>query len=269
MAYVGYTGVANLAMTYPALASGTTAVAAENKSSGQSVGGSNTIWMPIRDRSILKSKNVLIIYDLNSVHPGQYEFDVHPATIAATITAQEISLGFIPATVGSYAELNTMDITNYCHIWDVGYDTLITATTADQYAAYLNTGGAAFLLGENGYFVQRDASIDNFITEMGGGTVTADPQVTGYVTATIVPEFRLANPSTNVRFNNVGRFSSIGTGSIMAYSGNGTHAVCWVTGSLANSQTAAICTVLDINFLVSPDTQQDFIDDVSITLNLK
>jgi hypothetical protein len=269
MAYVGYTGVANLAMTYPALASGTTAIAAENKSFGQSVGGSETIWMPIRDRSITKSKNVLIVYDLNSVHPGQYDVDVNPATIAATITTQETSLGFFPTTVTSYAALNAMDITNYCHIWDVGYDTLITAPTEAQYTAYLASGGAAFLLGENGYFVQRDSDIDNFVTVLGGGTVTASTTTTGIVTATIAPEFRLANPSSTVQFNNVGNFTAQGTGTTMAYSGSGVNAAVWQTGSLANSLTAAICIVLDINFLVAPDTQPQFIDDVSIVLNVK
>lgn len=224
------------------------------------------------DRSITKSKNVLIVWDPNSVRPGIYGFDVNPATIAASISVQEIALGFIPSTISTYAEFLTLtdeQLANYAHIWDVGYDTLMTGPVEDKYATYLASGGATFLLGENGYFVARDGDITNFITNMGGGSVTADAQTTGIITATVATEFLLANSNSSVSFNNVGRFGSIGAGTIMAYSGNGTHAAVWKTGSLSTKPTAAIAVVLDINFLVSPYTQSDFIDNLSIVLNKK
>ena len=223
------------------------------------------------DRSISKSNNVLIVYDPNSVK-GQYGSDVNPADIASSISSRETALGFVPTTVTSYsafAALTDEQISNYAHIWDVGYDTLITSTVEDKYATYLASGGAMFLLGENGYFVERDGDISNFITIMGGGTVTADAQTTGIISASVASEFRLANSTSTVSFNNVGRFNSIGTGTVMASSGNGTHAVVWETGSLSTKTTAAIAVVLDINFLVGENLQSDFVDNVSIVLNKK
>lgn len=227
---------------------------------------------PTGDRSVTKSNKVLIVYDLNSIRAGMYDSDVNPSSIAATISAREVSLGFVPTTITSYSALNALtdaQLAEYAHIWDVGYDTLMTTLVEIKYATYLQGGGAMFLLGENGFFVDRDGDITNFITNMGGGVVTADAQTTGILTADVAAEFRLANSASTVQFNNVGRFGSIGTGTVMASSGNGTHAAVWKTGSLSNKPTGAIAVVLDINFLVDPNTQPQFIDNLSIVLNKK
>jgi hypothetical protein len=222
------------------------------------------------DRSILKSTNVLIVWDPNSVHGGLYGYDVNPADIALIIAARETALGFTPTTISSYGDLVSTDITNYAHIWDVGYDTLMTTAVANQYKAYLQTGGAAFLLGENGIFVDRDDTIDNFVSSyMGGGTVDAtnwDPNAS--INATVAAEFLLSNSNNSVTFNRPGRFDTIGTGTAMATSIDGTHAAVWKTGSLSESPTGAICSVLDINFVVGSG-DPDFIDNVSIVLNKK
>jgi hypothetical protein len=222
------------------------------------------------DRSLLKSNNVLIVYDPNSVRPGMYVSDPDPATIASIIAARETSLGFVPTIITSYADLASANITNYAHLWDVGYDTLMTSTVADKYKAYLQTGGAAFLLGENGIFVQRNDTIDNFISSyMGGGSVDAgtyDPNSS--ITATVASEFLLANSNNSVTFNRPGRFESIGTGTAMATSGDGTHAAVWKTGSLSEAPTAAIASVLDINFVVGSG-DSNFIDNLSLVLNKK
>ena len=224
----------------------------------------------IIDRTETKSNNVLIVYDLNSVIPGIYDFDVNPASIASVISARETALGFVPTTLTSYASLAATDITNYAHIWDVGYDTLMTSAAADQYKAYLQSGGAAFLLGENGIFVARNNTIDNFISSyMGGGAVDAgafDPNTA--VNAIVANEFLLANNDNTVTFSRPGRFESIGTGTAMATSDLGTHAAVWQTGSLSQAVTGAICSVLDINFLVGAG-DPNFIDNVSIVLNKK
>jgi hypothetical protein len=222
------------------------------------------------DRSLLKSNNVLIVYDPNSLRPGMYVSDPDPATIASIIAARETSLGFVPTIITSYADLASADITNYAHLWDVGYDTLMTTTVADKYEAYLQTGGAAFLLGENGIFVERNDTIDNFISSyMGGGSVDAgtyDPNAS--ITATVASEFLLSNSNNSVTFNRPGRFESIGTGTAMATSGDGIHAAVWKTGSLSEAPTAAIASVLDINFVVGFG-DSDFIDNLSIVLNKK
>jgi hypothetical protein len=225
----------------------------------------------VEDRSVAKSINVLIVYDLNSLTPGRYDgFDPNPSSLASVIAARETSLGFIPTTITSYTSLASTDISQYAHIWDVGYDTLMTSTAADKYKTYLQSGGAAFLLGENGVFVQRNDTIDNFITSyMGGGSVDAgsyDPNAA--ITATVASEFLLANNVNSVTFNRPGRFETIGAGTALATSGDGIHAAVWKTGSLSQAPTGAICSVLDINFLVGSG-DSNFIDNVSIVLNKK
>jgi hypothetical protein len=252
-------------------------------------GGRLGFWFRPTDRSITKSKNVLIVYDLNSVHPGQYTMDVNPATIASIISAQEISLGFTPATITSYADFNALpanQIDTYAHIWDVGYDTLITSPTATQYQTYLQSGGALFLLGENGYFADRDGTITNFITDMGGGGIAVN---NGHYfgQAVIQPEFLLGNPNQLVDFYDVANFTSMGSGTPMVIT-NGQQggvdpnifgsagpaglnvAVVWETGSLSQARTGAICSILDVNWVDgSGRTQQNLIDNISIVLNKK
>jgi hypothetical protein len=224
----------------------------------------------VEDRSIAKSLNVLIVYDLNSLRAGMYDSNPSPADIAEVLAARETSLGFVPTTITSYAGLAATDITDYAHIWDIGYDTLMTPAVADQYKAYLQTGGAAFLLGENGVFVQRNDTIDNFITSyMGGGSVDAGSyDINDFITATVAAEFRISNSSSTVTFNRPGRFETIGTGTALATSADGIHAAVWKTGSLSQAPTGAICSVLDINFVVGSG-DSNFIDNVSIVLNKK
>lgn len=45
MAYVGYSGVANLALTHPAWAEGVSAITATGKDVGEGVAGDTVIWM--------------------------------------------------------------------------------------------------------------------------------------------------------------------------------------------------------------------------------
>lgn len=45
MPYVGYSGVANLGMTHPASAAGTSAATSSGQDIGRGVGGETTIWI--------------------------------------------------------------------------------------------------------------------------------------------------------------------------------------------------------------------------------
>jgi hypothetical protein len=225
---------------------------------------------PRGDRTVFPfSRNVLIVYDLNSVTPDRYNVDPNPSVLASNISARETALGFTPTIVTSYASFVSTDISRYAHIWDVGYDTLMTTGAADKYKTYLQGGGAAFLLGENGFFVDRGNSIDNFINSyVGGGPCDiANWDVNAAVSCTVASEFLLSNNDNTVTLNRPGRFDTIGSATAMATSVYGTHAAVWKTGSLSQAPTAAICSVLDINFLVSPDLDQNFVDNVSIVLN--
>lgn len=225
----------------------------------------------IPDRSVLKSKNVLILSDPNSTHPDQYVGDVHLDTIALSIQNQEMSLGMIPTVMTSYADfelLTDAQISQYAHIWDIGYDTLITGSAGNKYLTYLSSGGAIFFLGENSAFIDRDNTIVNIITLAGGGTVTMSTPNLVQVTADIAPEFLIQNQTPTVVFNAPGVFQNIGSGTMLAQSYIGVNAAVWKTGSLSSNPTAAIISVLDINFLVGTSVQQDFIDNLSTILNV-
>lgn len=225
----------------------------------------------VPDRSVTKSKKVLILSDPNSVTPGKYDSDVDVYDIAATIETRETILGMIPTIMVSYADfeaLTDIQIAEYAHIWDIGYDTLITANSGTKFQTYLSGGGAIFLLGENRYFIQRDDSIASFLAVVGGGSVQIGNSVLTTLQATVEPEFRIENQTPTLTFWAPGTFTSIGSGTVLSQSSYGIHAVVWKTGSLSNALTGAVASVLDINFLVSPYTQSDFIDNLSITLNV-
>lgn len=227
------------------------------------------------DRSVTKSKNVLIVYDpteaitagLNTIYNDGG--DPHPSQIAATISARETALGFTPTTITSYTDLAaipTATLNNYAHIWDIGYNTVITSGAQTIYTDYLQNGGAIFILGENLLFNARDGSLSSFITSVGGGTVTHDANAPKQSeTTTVAAEFRLANNSATVTFDAPGRFLTLGTGTAMTTE---KQAAVWKTGSLANATSGAIAVVLDINVFTSA-LDQNFVDNISITLNKK
>jgi hypothetical protein len=227
------------------------------------------------DRSQTKSRNVLIVYDPTEAITAGFNTiyndggDPHPSQIAATISARETALGFTPTTVTTYAALAaipTATLNNYSHIWDIGYNTVISTGATSIYTDYLQNGGALFILGENLLFNFRDGSIASFITSVGGGTVTHDANAPKQMeTTTVAPEFRLANSSATVTFDAPGRFLTLGTGTAMTTE---KQAAVWKTGSLSNAQTGAIAVVLDINVFTSA-LDQNFVDNISITLNKK
>ena len=221
-------------------------------------------------RSVVKSKNVLIVYDLNSVGVNRYTNDVAPSTIATTITNRETALTFSSTTITSYTAFEALSdatIATYSHIWDIGYDTLITSAVAIRYKTYLSGGGAMFLLGENGSFIQRDNSVSSFIHEVGGGTISATTTGFGSITANVATEFLISNQTNTVTFNAPGSYTNFGNGVVLASSGANTFGAVWKTGSLTGATTAAIVSVLDVNFLVGGSIQTPFIDNLSLILN--
>lgn len=225
----------------------------------------------VPDRSVTKSKKVLILSDPNSVDPDRYINDVHLEDLASSLETIETNLGMIPTIMVSYADfeaLTDIQIAEYAHIWDIGYDTLITTNAGTKFLTYLSGGGAIFLLGENVAFIDRDGSLVNIITSAGGGSITIGSMAAIEIQATVEPQFRVENQTPTVTFANPGVFTTIGSGTILSQSSEGTHAAVWKTGSLSNALTGAVVSVLDINFLVSPYVQQDFIDNLSITLNV-
>lgn len=224
--------------------------------------------------------NVLVFFDpLTSGPSGQTDYyntsgDVKPATnVYPVIQAREATFGFTTTLVQSYAALKTLNLSDYSHIWDIGYASPYTSNPNDPTNIlynYLQGGGSMFMLGENSGFGVRDDAIDTFVTNIGGGNVVrTSVDSSRSVSVTVVPEFRIANPSNTVVFDRPGGFTSLGTGTPMttAYSTNTYTAVMWKTGSLSGAASGAIVSVLDINFFVGFSQNFLFIDNLIQSMN--
>ena len=229
------------------------------------------------------SKKVLVFYDNYTNVDGNTDYynsgDVNPGTdLWPVIRDQEIGLGNEPELVVGYTNLGNLN--QYGHIWDIGYASPYasnpTYDPTNQLLAYMQFGGAMFILGENASgFLPRDDTIDVFVGDVcGGGTVTRSGTDYNYaVNATVEPEFLIANNNNSVTFDRPGTFLTYGTGTPMstAFSGSEYVAVCWKTGSLANAGRGAITSVLDVNFFLasSYSYNPDFIANLSATLTAK
>lgn len=234
-------------------------------------------WFRNPDRGTRSSK-ILVFYDPLTNGPGgntdyYNSGDVTPGDVYPVIQAREAALGFTSTFVQSYAALNAMDLTQYAHLWDIGYASPYTTNPNDptsKLTTYLQQGGAMFILGENANFGARDDAIDNFVTGLGGGSVARSGTDYNYgVTGTVQPEFLIANSNNSVTFNRPGTFTALGTGTAMttAFTGSEYVAVMWKTGSLTSAPAGAVVSVLDINFFVGGSYDPNFIDNLSLSLN--
>ncbi len=257
---------------------------------------SYTVTINPRDRAIARTPpKVLIVYDLRE--SGYFNFgyggfsypqnggpDVNPVGLAQTVAARESSLGFLTTVVTSYAQLDAIPretMNTYAHLWDVGYHTTPSSIATNKYVQYLQDGGAAFLLGENAYFNERNWWLLGVVSSAGGGngvSVRNDTAGFGIHGATTASEFLLANSTAGITFYAPNFFTNYGTGTPVANTGYGPAAVMWKTGSLSNARAGAIVSVLDINFLLNPQYganygnaqwQPWFVDNLSIILNRK
>lgn len=250
-------------------------------------------WRPVDRAQINKdfpdtTPDVLVFYDPLTQKSGNTNYyftdlggftDVQPVRdVWPIIKAREESLGFRVTLIQSYEQLPT-DLSKYIHIWDIGYASPYASHPFNPTAkltAYLQQGGAMFILGENIYFNERDNSISTFVNSLGGGPV-AENTAAGYTTdytETVLPEFRLANSSSSITFGWPNVFSTWGTGTPICTGGAGLPtAVLWRTGSLSNARAGAIVSVLDINFFGGDFApayyNPNFIDNISITMNKK
>jgi len=228
----------------------------------------------------LNNPNVLITYDtLNSL-----------SSLALTgINDRETALGRNVTIIAGYVNLPN-DLSSFSHIWDIDVtgDQLVIKNTT-KYTAYLQGGGAIFLIGENsGYAPSRNLTLATFISSVGGGSVSFDPSfpVDPNTPCSIDNQFLLDNPNSSVVFPAIGRFSSIGTGiDIVKTSqlmgsfqdgffapGTGGLAVLWKTGSLANAPKGAIVSILDGNiwqaqYAPGPNYGSDFTKNISLILD--
>lgn len=231
------------------------------------------------DRGV--KKKVIIFYDPLTLGPnGDTNYyssgDVNPLTdLWPKIRDREIALGFVPTLIQSYNDLAQIDLSEYAHLWDIGYASPYETNPVNptlQLTNYLKQGGALLMLGENAYFGIRDNTVDNFVTGLGAGTVTrSNNNYYWAVSQTVQPQFLQANFNTSVTFSRPGTFNSYGTGTPITnpFTANEYVAVMWKTGSLGNALKGAVISILDINFISSQYYNIAFIDNLCICLNRK
>lgn len=225
-------------------------------------------------------KTAIVFYDPLTNAPGgdtNYYVSgaINPATqIYPVIAAREAELGYNSILVTSYTDLLTYNLFDYAHLWDIGYASPYTTNPVDPTSRlyqYLQYGGAMFILGENSNFGVRDNAIDDFVTNIGGGTITRS--TTDYsnssIEVTVDAKFRLANSNSKVTFARPGTFTAIGNGTPITtpYTGSEYVAVMWETGSLNLANAGAIISVLDLNIFVNRFQNLDFVDNMLLSMN--
>lgn len=231
-------------------------------------GGRLGFWFRSPDRSVARGTNVLLVWD-PAENGGSYDNDVSPIDISANISARLNDLGYDPITVASYSAIPA-DLSTYAQVWDVGYNTTLSAGAITKFTSYLQSGGSLFLLGENAYFEVRDNSIADFVSNIGGGITSQDPNAPiETITATVAAEFRLSNQTSSVTLSAPGRFDNYGRGTVMTIGGAYPETVVWKTGSLTSAPAGAIAACLDVNVFVNPTKDDDFIDNLIFSLSKK
>jgi hypothetical protein len=168
-----------------------------------------------------------------------------------------------------------LNLYEYAQLWDIGYASPYLTNPnnpTSKLTSYLQGGGALFIMGENSSFGARDDAIDNFITGVGGGSIVrGSTDYTYSRTATVQAEFLLSNSNDSVDFARPGTFTAIGNGTPITTAFIGTEyvAVMWKSGSLLSAPAGTVMSILDINFLRGSYPENDFIDNMIISLNKK
>lgn len=140
------------------------------------------------------------------------------------------------------------DISGYQQIYDLRYNTAISTADGTKYYAFLQNRGFLYLTGEHSGFPHRNNSISNFISPLGGGTLTVSGSSLNQQTAnaTFFPTAPTITYSAIARYintNGTGRpftTDARGRSGAMMWIGNG--------GDLTSDLNGTIVTVADINW---------------------
>ena len=185
------------------------------------------------------------------------------AQITSNLSALEIAAGNT-VTVNN---VTPASLAGFSQVWDIRFSNSspITSTQQAAYVSYLQSGGNLFVMGENGSFPTRNASVLSLISILGGGNL---PIVAKQflINEIVQPPFTGPNPVSSVNFAAVSDFTSSGTGQFITKSspseGDG---VFFGVGSLPGAPAGQLAAILDVNFLqgtINPP------NDVNLTKNL-
>lgn len=174
------------------------------------------------------------------------------ATLSGYLTAASYTVSPTPSSTVPAGSL-----ASYKQIWDLRYQTALSGTDITAYVAYLAGGGSLFVMGENDNFEfqARDNSIVALIGAAGGGSLTLSSAGEGSAnTQTVQPPFNGPNSVATVTYQAIGGFSTLGSGTAVTLdSSHLAGSVVFAPGTLSQATSGTLITVLDVNFLYSPN----------------
>ena len=138
------------------------------------------------------------IYVMDTGHQG-----------ATNVKAILTSLGH-DVTAGGTTTLT--DYSTYDQVWDLRYSVALTSTDIEAMSNFLKAGGNLYLTGENDGWDNRNASVKNLVSSMGGGTLNYGTINTVHayqqLTSTGLDELGSPNTITQIYFRNARRMSA-------------------------------------------------------------
>lgn len=141
-------------------------------------------------------------------------------------------------------------LATYKQIWDIRFNNTTPLTPSDvtAYQTFLAGGGSLFLMGENAGFATRNATLQSFVTTMGGGTVTLSTPAN---TQTVNPPFNVFPPVSTITFLAAdGITFPPGTGYFITRDpSNIGAATVWGPGTMSAAPTGTLIEVFDVNFM--------------------
>lgn len=194
-----------------------------------------------------------------------------PSSAAMAIEDALVARGFLVDNSSSVPA----NLDRYCCVWDVRPFLDLTPSDEAAYLAHLNDGHGVALMGENKDCCRpRNRSIEDFLRNVGGGTVGISPldQLDFTVTedATGSPINNTPNVVQRVTYDGQGAgiFSDVGNGEVLTtrpvFPRNASAA--WREGTMTLALPGRVAVVLDINWLIEERFSTDnpeFLDNLS------
>ena len=140
-------------------------------------------------------------------------------------------------------------LAGFSQVWDIRFSNNLALTGADQseYLAFMQGGGAMFVMGENAGFGTRNNTVLALIAAAGGGVLNF---VSPNSFETVDAPFNGPNAVSQVDYAAPGGVNGHGSGQFITDDGAGNGAgVAWGKGQLANAPLGGLTVIFDVNFM--------------------
>lgn len=139
-------------------------------------------------------------------------------------------------------------ISGYQQVWDLRYNTAISSSDISQYNTFLQNRGFLYITGENAGFATRNNSISNFVSQLGGGTLSVPGNALDTQTANVsyFPNQETVSYAAAAEIINSG-----GTGRRLTTDSLGkSTAMMWIgnAGDFSSTYNGSVIVVADVNW---------------------